>query len=385
MLGALLMALSVAGASAGEDRLATAERYARWGDETLGAIRRDFWLPEQRLFAERTASKDEKRRQPAFMWGCGVQLSALAAAARYDAERYAQPLADFAAALDAYWTQHGGTGGYDVQPNPRASDRYYDDNAWIVLALVEAFEVTGERKYLERAIETQRFVMSGEDEKLGGGLYWRENARESKNTCANAPGIVGALLLYRHTREAAQLDSARRLYAWTCEKLQDPADGLFWDAVRIDGSLDRRKFTYNTAVMIRANGLLFEITGEPRHRAEAERVARAAIEHWMSAETGAVRDAGHFAHMLLESLLYVARLTGDGAMRERVGRSVVYLHTALRDADDRYPNRWHETDRPRRAGFSLLDQASVARMYFAAACDARDAEPAAIPREPAGP
>lgn len=349
-----------------QDDAQVAAQLRRWGDETLAAIRRDFRIPESGLYAERIGEGNDPR-QPAFMWGCGVQLSALAAAGRLDPGTYKDELDDFIERLDSYWHVTADRGGYDVQPRQRSSDRYYDDNAWIVLALVDAYDATGRPNYLDRAAAAQRFVMSGEDDRLGGGLYWRENERESKHTCANAPGIVGALLLYQRTGEPAHLQNARRLFDWTRSHLQDPEDGLFWDAIRLDGTVDRRKFTYNSAVMIRANCLMYEITKERPYLDEAVRISRAAIKHWVDPISGAVRDAGHFAHMLLEALLEVGRRTGEPGWRDTVMRSVRFVHDELRDADGRYPNRWHLDARRGRRGFQLLDQASVARLYFAAA------------------
>ena len=56
------------------------------------------------------------------------------------------------------------------------------------------------------------FVLSGEDARVGGGIYWRENERKSKNTCVNAPAIVSGLRLYEVTKRPEYLDHARRLY-----------------------------------------------------------------------------------------------------------------------------------------------------------------------------
>jgi len=371
----LLLALPVVASGCAQRIPTPAAHFERWGVETLSVIQRDFWLPERKLYAEHVAGNKDEARQPAFMWGCGVQLAALAAAARVDRAQYGAQLTEYADSLQAYWHVKDGLGGYDVQPNQFATDRYYDDNAWIVLALVETFDTTGDAKYLDRALATQRFVMSGEDDTLGGGLYWRENERASKNTCANAPGMVGALLLYQRTRDPAQLAAAERLYAWTCKHLQDPQDGLFWDAIRRDGELDRRKFTYNSAVMIRANCLLYELKGDAKYLDEARRIARAAVAHWIDPQTGAVRDAGHFAFMLLEALLEVARLTGDDTYRDVVSRSVAYVHDQLHDEAGHYPNRWHPTDRRPRHPAKLLDQACVARLYFTTARALRDTPP----------
>src|SRR5207248_297258 len=104
--------------------------------------------------------------------------------AQLEPQKYADPLGSYADALQVYWTEHKGIGGYDVLPGPKPADRYYDDNEWVVLALVEAYEATRDVKYRNRAEATFRFVLSGEDDKLGGGLYWQENKLESKNACS---------------------------------------------------------------------------------------------------------------------------------------------------------------------------------------------------------
>lgn len=347
--------------------LSLGRRFQQWGDESMAAIRRDFWLADRKLYAEHSASPNEKNRQPAFMWGCGVQLSALAAAARVDPDQYAPQLRSYVKQLNNYWNVSDGIGGYDVLPTPKPPDRYYDDNAWIVLALVEAHRLTGDTPLLERAIETQRFVMRGEDDKLGGGLYWREKDCQSKHTCSNAPGMVGALLLYQETGDAEQLADAKRLYAWTVKNLQDPADGLSWDLKRLDGRVDRRKYAYNSALMIRANSLLYEITGEDTYLKRAKRIARSSMKHWADQDTGAIRDAAQFSHLLVDAMFELSRVSGEASWRQVARTTVIFVHDKLRDQDGRYPGDWSGARKKKPGRFQLLHQASVARLYFSAA------------------
>ena len=192
------------------------------------------------------------------------------------------------------------------------------------MALIETLEATRDEKYLERAEATMRFVLSGEDDELGGGIYWRERRRNSKNTCSNAPAIVAALRLYQKTTNPQHLATAERLYDWTCSHLQDDEDGLFWDNLRLSGRLDRRKYSYNSALMIRANCLFFEVTKDPKYLAEAQCIARSAVTHWIVPETGAVKDGGRFAHLLLESLLAVGRLDQNPQWINTVKSSVQF-------------------------------------------------------------
>jgi rhamnogalacturonyl hydrolase YesR len=351
-----------------EDGPAFAEQLQAWGEESLHTIRQDFWLHEHGLYAERRGRRQlGPRRQPAFMWSAGVQLSALAAAAALNPDRHTDSLKSYADTLKSYWHEHHGIGGYDVQPNTAQPDRYYDDNAWIVLVLVETSDITGSKLYLTDAIKTFRFVISGEDSQLGGGIYWRENSKQSKNTCSNAPAIVAALRLYQRTQRLEYLDAAHRLYDWTCSRLQEPETGLFWDNVDLSGRVDRRRFTYNSALMIRANCLFQEITGDVKYLAEAQRIANAAADHWVDDETGAIRDDAKFAHMLLEAFLAVNQRDENPQWLELATKTVSYVHSQLLDENGHYPRRWGESGRARRRGIELIDQASAARAFFVVA------------------
>jgi rhamnogalacturonyl hydrolase YesR len=338
----------------------------QWGKETQDAITRDFWLPQRKLFADNAKDGQTANRQPAFMWGVGVQLTGLISAAHHDRKQYGELLRTYADAIEVYWATHDGIAGYDVLPHPKPIDRYYDDNVWLALAFAEASEVIGEPKYLGKAEDIFRFVLSGQDNTLGGGIYWRENEKTSKNTCINAPAIAAALRLYQLTRKPSYLETAYRLYHWTCSRLQDK-DGLFWDNIQINGKIDTTKFSYNSALMIRANTLFYEVTGQKSYLTEAQRIAQAAEARWIRAETGAMDDTGRFAHLLLESLLELSEQDGDTRRVRLVEKVLAFLHDRVRDPKGRYPERWDKPQTEPLAEFALIDQASAARAYWKAA------------------
>ena len=342
--------------------------YRQWGEETLASMDKDFWLPTRNLYVE----KGNLNRMPALpvtmMWGAGVMLSALDAAARVDPGRYRYRLCAFIDALNAYWTDANHIGGYDVQPGPKPNDRFYDDNAWMVLALAEAYEVAHRPGDLARAEATYRFVLSGEDDQLGGGLYWHEPRRTSKNTCTNAPAIVGALRLYQLTRKPAYLEDARRLYRWTCAHLQGE-DGLFADNVKLDGQVDQHRFSYNSGLMIRAASLFYAVTGEAAYLADAQRIAHAAEARWVVGETGGVRDQGRFAHLLLEGFLALHAVDHDPHWLDLDRRALLFLHARMRDANGHYGSRWDQPPTTPGTDFPLLEQASAARAYWVAAAN----------------
>ena len=399
---------------------ATAPRYVNtstWGLDALKQIRADFYLPSRHLYADTAnAGQPASPDKPAFMWACGVQLSALAAAAPLD-PTWKTRLLDYAQSLDRYWNkpnEDNAIGGYDVLPVPKPLDRYYDDNEWVVLAMAEGYDVTADPALKARAEQAMAFVLSGEDKRLGGGIYWRESDKKTKNTCSNAPAIVAALRLYQITRKPAYLVTARRLYIWTNAHLQD-ADGLYWDNMKLDGGLDKAKYSYNTALMLRANCLLYQETHEQPYLDEARRLARASEAQWVKPDTGAMADGGRFAHLLCEAFLYLSDVesslkptsktpatTEPGAdtkpaaikpdptrpltsvpttnpllnatpdiaqdytthWRQLVRRALTYVHDHVRDPSGHYPDRWDANTTDPLAKYGLLEQASVARAYL---------------------
>jgi hypothetical protein len=223
---------------------------------------------------------------------------------------------------------------------------------------VDAFKLTRDRRYAEAADRALKFVLSGEDNKVGGGLYWHEKNREAKNTCANAPGAVAALLAAKaglpgkRENEAA----ARRLRDWTRAKLQDPADGLYWDNVKVaDGRIDKMKWSYNSALPIRLELLL----GDKR---EAMRVADSSAKHWFDPAQRILKDDASFAHLLAEALL----IADSRRFRPVVAESLDTLWARVRRPDGSYPKKW-EVGSTGGEPEELLWVASNARAYAFAA------------------
>ncbi|HSI72319.1 MAG TPA: glycoside hydrolase family 76 protein [Fimbriimonas sp.] len=333
-----------------------------WGVETLDLIRRDFYLPEKLLYAEETGSKE-----PCFNWGTGVMLSALNAAAKLDS-KYLPWLEEYASASRIYWNDKGPVPGYDVLPAPKPVDRYYDDNEWMALQLIEAYELTKSEKYLTWARETVDYVLSGEDQKLGGGIYWRESDKKSKNTCSNGPGVAACTALYRHTKDSRLLVSAIRIYGWTKKRLQDPQDHLFWDSVNLSGKVDKMKWSYNTALMIRSAADLYSLTGNPQYKKDLVQMQSASAKKWLR---GAIKDEGRFAHLLLDAWIFQRTHVPYPGQERADERAFVapltFLHDIARSPTGFYGSRFYQPSAVTQSKWALIDQASVARAYFSAA------------------
>jgi len=332
--------------------------FEKWGRETLATIRKEFYIPKKKLYAD-ALTPGKPVTQESFNWGVGVQLSALNAAARAD-KKYDSWLREFADASRSYWNTKGPVPGYDVLPGPKDVDRYYDDNQWMVMSLVETYEQLHDKKYLDWASEALTYVLSGESSELGGGIYWKETEKSSKNACSNAPAAAACLAVFQHTQDPALLRKAVDLYAWTKKNLRNPATGLVWDSMNLKGHIEKTEWSYNTALMIRTASKLYGITHLQSYADDALAFEKASMAKWIV--NGHFTDPGRFAHLLLESW-FIRReeipvdQSLDGAIT-----ALANLHATGKSSLGLYPDRWNAG--PPKGKVEMIDQASVARADF---------------------
>ncbi len=174
---------------------------------------------------------------------------------------------------------------FDTQRTPEAyasyinsaaqSDRFYDDNVWLGIDFTDVYTLTKEAKYLQKAQLIWNFIESGMDSNLGGGIYWCEQKKESKNTCSNAPGSVFALKLFKATKDSTYFVKGKHLYEWTKANLQDSTDYLYFDNIALNGKIGKAKFAYNSGQMMQSAALLYQLTGNKNYLTDAQDIARA--------------------------------------------------------------------------------------------------------------
>ncbi len=155
-------------------------------------------------------------------------------------------------------------------------DYYYDDDAWVCLQYLNAYDLLGDERYLELGEESLVFFWTGWDDKLGGGIYW-DKTYQSKNTCANGPIAIAFLRAYELTGKKEYLDKGIRIYDWLRDVMLD--NNLYHDAINIDGSINSWKAAYNQGTPMAAGALLYRITGDKKYLDETTAVWNATINH----------------------------------------------------------------------------------------------------------
>lgn len=229
-------------------------------------------------------NQDQAKPNPyAFLWPYSGSLSAVSSIMMHkktkDAESYLT--AKVLPGLTHYFDTARSPFAYASYINDAPpSDRFYDDNVWLGIDFTELYLHTSKAEYLEKAKLIWKFIESGTDEKLGGGIYWCEQSKKSKNTCSNAPGAVYALKLFEATKDSSYFNQGKALYEWTKNTLQDKNDYLYFDNIGLNGRVQKRKYAYNSGQMIQAAALLYKITRKKEYLVDAQNIAQSAHNYF---------------------------------------------------------------------------------------------------------
>jgi hypothetical protein len=202
-------------------------------------------------------------------------------------------------------------------PLGSGGDRYYDDHAWLGLALVRHYELTGDPALLRLATRVFAFVVSGWSAEVTwevpGGLRWKEApSSRSRNTCSNGPAAALAAKLHEGTGDASYLDWATRIYDWTRRALLG-TDALYMDRIDPDGTRTPTIWSYNQGSMIGSGVLLGRQTGDPSYVGQAVETADAYVGRTTVPEL--VDQDPAFNAVFFRNLLVLARERPDPRYR----------------------------------------------------------------------
>lgn len=279
--------------------------------------------------------------------------------------------------LERYWDPAGPAPAYcsDVSGASRRGDRYYDDNAWVGLALVELERLRPGSGWLGRARELFEFAVAGWDARAGG-VFWVEQGRgtgmrnHDRNTVSNAPNAELGL----HVRELGQAVSGGSpepvdMYRWVLDTLdsgrgeENPGTGLFWDKIRGDGSIDRATWSYNQGSMIGANVMLAR--AEPQQAGTYLSLAAAIARKAMRKFAGAYeKQPAAFNAIFFRNLLLLHHASHDEELRGEIMQAMrAFADATWNEARDRR-DLFHLRGLP-----TLLDQSAVVQIHALLAWD----------------
>ncbi|WP_234736858.1 glycoside hydrolase family 76 protein [Tellurirhabdus bombi] len=233
-----------------------------------------FYMPQTGLYLE-TNDPAHNEKPNSYLWPlCALYQATNEREVLEPSKNYMAPVRK---AIEQYHNTVPPVPGYQAYIRKAGVDtRFYDDNQWIGITALDAYNRTQKKDYLTLGEDIYRFMMVGYDQAAGGGIYWKEDDKTTKNTCSNGPGILVALELYRITKQKAYLDKAVLLYDWTNKHLLAP-EGVYYDAIKLPSlRIDSARYTYNTGTMLQANALLYKLTKKQAYLTEAQRLAKTA-------------------------------------------------------------------------------------------------------------
>jgi hypothetical protein len=184
---------------------------------------------------------------------------------------------------------------------------YYDDNEWIARDLLDWRPAS-----VPRAETIFAAIVGAWDADAAtpctGGVYWTADPGQGdRNTISTANGALVGLRLYALTRQPTYLDWSRRMLEWVDACMRSP-DGLYWDHVASDGSVDRTEWTYNQGVLIGAYLALYRTTRDRSALTTAELLADTTVAAFDPARLA--QEPPFFAAVLFNHLLDLAEVDG---------------------------------------------------------------------------
>ena len=204
------------------------------------------------------------------------------------------------------------------------TNSYYDDMAWLALALERAARIAGvDRRRALRKLADEFVKAWAPDD--GGGIPWRKQD-QFFNAPANGPAGIFLARYGDHLKRAEQIGD------WIDQTLIDPETHLVFDGIK-DRSLVRAQYTYCQGVVLGLETELAARTGaevRSRHAARVHRLVAAVHEHM--APNGVLAgagggDGGLFAGITARYLALVATtLPGeeaDDAVARDTARTIV--------------------------------------------------------------
>lgn len=249
------------------------------------------------------------------------------------------------------------------------SDRFYDDNIWLGIDFTDLYVMTDSTKYLEKAKVIWRFVVSGMDDELGGGIYWCEQKKQSKNTCSNAPAAVFAFKLFEATGDSLYFTFGQQLFDWTKEYLQDRNDCLFYDNIGLNGHVDDKKYAYNSGQMMQAAALLYKLTNDEVYLNEAQHIASACYRYFFTDFTPHGGDnfmllkKGDiwFTAVMFRGFVELYKLDKNSVYLDAFQQNLAYAWTHAREENGLFNTDWSGQQMDDKKW--LLTQAAFVEMY----------------------
>ncbi|GAA4212601.1 glycoside hydrolase family 76 protein [Actinocatenispora rupis] len=234
------------------------------------------------------------------------------------------------------------------------TSRAIDDSEWWGLTWVQAYDLTGNRKYLDMAETIATYAYGYWDPGTCGGGVWWDAEKTYKNAVTN--GLFIRLTAELHNRipgDRTWLSRATTAWHWFTASGLINSSGLVNDGLTSAcASNGQTVWSYNQGLAIGAGMELWRATHDPSVRATALRLADAGITSSALNDNGVLREscdplgstcddnAKQFKGVFLRYLMDVADTTHDPRYTGFVARQAASIWATDRNAGGQLGERW---------------------------------------------
>jgi predicted alpha-1,6-mannanase (GH76 family) len=247
---------------------------------------------------------------------------------------------------------------------------YNDDTAWWGLAWVDAYDITGDSRYLTTARTDADHIATYWDGTCGGGVWW-SSSRTYKNAITNALYVqLNAALHNRIPGDTTYLQ--RAVTGWTWFR----ASGMINGANLVNDGLDSATcannngtpWSYNQGVPLAALNELYRATGDSGYLTQARTLANASTTDATLNPGGILFDNGgggdvpSFKGVYARALGQLNTTLSDHPYTAYLQRQATSAYTKDHSSSDNYDQPWagpfQQTDAARQqSGLDLMNAA----------------------------
>ena len=236
---------------------------------------------------------------------------------------------------------------------------------WIVLAMLELYDLTGNEVYVARSEDAMEFIMSCENISSVpyGGIRWHESNTDGTRMCSTGPVCLANLVLYQATGDSYYFDNGLRLYEWAIDYgLKDSTTGLYHQGVHGSGDIDYGHLGYDTAPMMQAAVRLYQITANDDYLTDAQGIARSLDTIFVDSLDNSLKQTGKWCgHDMANAFVDLYEVDQNQHWLDVIAGYLQFLHDNC-SAGGLYANVWDDTSGS--VADTLLENASVARAFW---------------------
>lgn len=246
---------------------------------------------------------------------------------------------------------------------------YNDDTAWWGLAWVDAYDLTGDSRYLGTAQIDANYINGYWDGTCGGGIWW-DSAKTYKNAIANGLYVeLNAALHNRISGDTTYLQRAQTGWTWFRNSGMINGSNLVNDGLNSScANNGQTPWSYNQGVPLAALTDLYQATGNSGYLSQARTLANASTTNTTLNPGGILFDNGgggdvpSFKGIDVRALVLLNNALSDHPYTSYLQTQATSAYTKDHSSTDNYDQPWagpfQQTDAARQqSGLDLMNSA----------------------------